>query len=79
MSLKLNGVPVNDSIEKANRFARYIQGVAAVGNIGPKDNFAGKSSDTCKQHSSEAYNQEITIGDLLYAIQKSMDRSPGID
>ena len=79
MSLELNGVPVNDSIEKANRFARYIQGVAAVGNIGPKDNFIVKYSDACKQHKSEAYNQEITIGELLYAIQRSKDGSPGID
>ena len=78
MSLEINGVPICDSVDKANNFANYMKDIADSGNIGVKNDF-NMFNGACKNQDFNAYNQEINMGELKRAIQESKVKSPGID
>ena len=79
MPIEDNGVLITDPIQKANQYALHLQNIATPGKHAILCNFNKEYEQACDRGQDQSYNGDITMEELVFAINTAKNKASGLD
>ena len=79
MPIEVDNILITDPVEKANKYAYLLKEIAKPGKHTDLLDFGREYRQACSKGYDLAYNREISMDELQYAVEIAKSKSPGID